>query len=256
MRIIDMVFSPTGGTQKVASALIEGLASSNDARYTVDLCAREAAAAAPQFAPQDLCVLAVPSYGGRVPAPALTRLSARSGNGAKAVLVVVYGNRAYDDTLLELADTAIATGFRPIAAVTAVAEHSIARCYAAHRPDTADIQELAGFGRHIRAAADDGQTACPALPGNRPYRVFGGVGFYPLPSDTCTGCGLCASLCPTGAVSARDPRQVDASLCIGCMRCETICPNHARHPASDKVAATREKLAKLCADRKANELFL
>lgn len=256
MRIIEMIFSPTGGTKKAADALIQGLAGVSDQRDTVDLCAREPAAAAPQFTPQDLCVLAVPSYGGRVPAPAITRLAAMKGNGAKAVLVVVYGNRAYDDTLLELADTATAAGFRPMAAVSAVAEHSIARCYAAHRPDAADIQELVGFGRHIRAAVDSGQEACPPLPGNRPYRAFGGVGFYPLSSDACTGCGVCASLCPTGAISAQDPWQVDQALCIGCMRCEAICPSHARRPVAEKVAATQTKLAKLCADRKANELFL
>ena len=54
----------------------------------------------------DLAVIAVPSYGGRVPTPAAERLAALHGNGARAVLVCVYGNRAYEDTLVELEDTA------------------------------------------------------------------------------------------------------------------------------------------------------
>lgn len=256
MRIVEILFSPTGGTKKVADALVRGLMTMADEGCVVDLCDRGMAISALHFTPNDLCVVAVPSYGGRVPVPAAARLALLNANGAKAVLAVAYGNRAYDDTLLELADLAKAAGFDVAAAVAAIAEHSIARCYAAHRPDDSDLRELVGFGQRIRGAVDRGQIRCPALPGNRPYRAFGGVGFYPLPGDSCTGCGVCAAQCPTGAISPMDPRQVDTCLCIGCMRCEAVCPSHARHPASDKVAATQSKLAKLCADRKANELFL
>ena len=256
MRIVSIVFSPTGGTKKVADALVQGLMAPADDICVVDLCDRGVAPAVPPFTSNDLCVLAVPSYGGRVPVPAITRLGALDGGGAKAVLAVAYGNRAYDDTLLELADTAKAVGFCPVAAVAAVAEHSIARCYAARRPDGSDLRELSGFGHRIRDALDQGRTHCPALPGNHPYRAFGGVGFYPLPTDPCTGCGACAAQCPTGAISLTDPHKVDASLCIGCMRCQVVCPNHARHPDPARVEATIQKLKTVCAGRKANELFL
>ena len=67
---------------------------------------------------------AVPSYGGRVPEIAVSRLKQMKGNGARAVLLVVYGNREYEDTLLELSDVMEAAGFSPVAAVAAVAEHS------------------------------------------------------------------------------------------------------------------------------------
>ena len=93
---------------------------------------------------EDLAVIAVPSYAGRVPAVAVQRLAAVKGNGARAVLVCVYGNRAYEDTLVELADTAKEAGFRVMAAVSAIAEHSIARQFAAGRPDAEDAQRLAG----------------------------------------------------------------------------------------------------------------
>ena len=73
-----------------------------------------------------MAVIAVPSYGGRVPGTAAGRLGAIRGNGARAVLVCVYGNRAYEDTLVELQDIAKQAGFRVTAAVAAVAEHSIA----------------------------------------------------------------------------------------------------------------------------------
>lgn len=90
-------------------------------------------------------MIAVPSYGGRVPQAATERLSAIRGNGAKAVLLCVYGNRAYEDTLVELEDTAKQAGFRVIAAIAAIAEHSIARQFATGRPDAQDQARLHTF---------------------------------------------------------------------------------------------------------------
>ena len=254
MKLYNIFFSPTGGTKKAADALCAGFSLSVQ---TVDLCDRNADFSAYHFTPQDICVFAVPSFGGRVPAPAAQRMAAMQGGGALAVLEAVYGNRAIDDTLIEMKDLAEKAGFRCIAAVSVVAEHSIARCYAAGRPDRADMAELTDFGRAIarklesRSLPDDLQ-----VPGNRPYRNFGGVGMIPMPGNACTGCGACARLCPTGAISAQDPRQVDGTLCISCMRCVAVCPEHDRHAEAEKVASTEAKLAKLCADRKANALFL
>lgn len=65
----------------------------------------------------ELCVIAVPVYGGRVAATALQRLQRLKGNGSPAILVVVYGNRDYEDALLELRDTAVQLGFVPLTAV-------------------------------------------------------------------------------------------------------------------------------------------
>ena len=71
---------------------------------------------------------------------AVRRLKALNGQGARAVLACVYGNRAYEDTLVEREDAARETGFRVIAAMAAVAEHSIARQFASGRPDEQDAQ--------------------------------------------------------------------------------------------------------------------
>lgn len=254
MKLYNIFFSPTGGTRKVADALCEGFSLPV---HAVDLCDRTLDFSALSFTPQDVCVISVPSFGGRVPAPAAQRMAALQGGGAMAVLVAVYGNRAIDDTLIEMQDLAEKAGFRCAAAVSAVAEHSIARCYAAGRPDQADREELRAFGRAVADKLESGREwKAPEVPGNRPYRNFGGVGMIPLPGDACTGCGVCASLCPTGAISAADPRQVDAALCVSCMRCVAVCPEHDRRVEPEKVAATEAKLAKLCADRKANKLFL
>lgn len=253
MNLYSLIFSPTGGTEKAALALCDGF---SRPVKTIDLCNAKFDFSSLCFTPQDLCVFAVPSFGGRVPGPAADRMSAVQGGGALAVLLVAYGNRAFDDTLIEMKDLAEKAGFRCVAAVAAVAEHSIARCYATGRPDAADRQELAGYGRQILAAVQANALPELKVPGNHPYRTFGGVGMIPLPDAGCTDCGTCAELCPTGAISVQNPARVDASLCISCMRCVAVCPTQSRHAETEKVAATEKKLAKLCADRKANALFL
>ena len=130
MSVYDMVFSPTGGTKRVSDLFTEAFCGQSS---HIDLTdhARDFSLS---FNREDICIVSVPSYGGRVPAPAVSRLAQMKGNGARAVLLVVYGNRAYDDTFAELQDTLEASDFCCTAAVAAVAEHSIMRRYASGRP--------------------------------------------------------------------------------------------------------------------------
>ena len=128
MKGYEISFSPTGGTQRAAGILAERLL---DAIVPVDLTDGREDFSSISLGKGDVAVIAVPSYGGRAPGTAVQRLSVIKGNGASAILVCVYGNRAYEDTLAELRDTAQSAGFHVICAVAAVAEHSIARQFAA-----------------------------------------------------------------------------------------------------------------------------
>lgn len=85
------------------------------------------------FGPDDLVLFGVPVYGGRIPSPAVQTLRRMQGSRTPAVLVAAYGNREYDDALLELADIAAANGFIPFAAAALIAEHSIMHSVAAGR---------------------------------------------------------------------------------------------------------------------------
>ena len=91
-------FSPTGGTRKVGDILASALGGAWEDR---DLTAPVEPLSLSQ---EDLVVLSIPTYGGRVPVGSLKGLSEVQGNGAKAVLVCVYGNRAWEDTLTEMQD--------------------------------------------------------------------------------------------------------------------------------------------------------
>ena len=252
MKCCEITFSPTGGTRKAADLLTDAL---GGAQVHVDLTARDAAGSA-AFSPEDTAVIAVPSYGGRVPATAAQRLSAINGGGARAVLLCVYGNRAYEDTLVELADIAGQAGFRVAAAVAAVAEHSILRQYAAGRPDAEDARQLRAFAGRILEKLSAGDSSLPRLPGHRPYRKPGGSGMVPQPGKSCTGCGLCAAHCPVGAIDPRDPGCTDKTRCISCMRCVSVCPQSARSVSPVLLAAADLMLKKACAGRKEAELYL
>lgn len=167
MKLYSIVFSPTGGTKQVADHLTGAL---EGEVTTVDLTDSKQDFRTVSLAKEDVAVISVPSYGGRVPAVAAERLGMVHGNGARAVLVCVYGNRAYEDTLAELDDTAKQAGFQVIAAVAAVAEHSIARQFAAGRPDAKDEKQLTAFAQQIQNKFSTGASSEPALPGNRPYK--------------------------------------------------------------------------------------
>ena len=253
MKIHEICFSPTGGTKRVSSMLCRALA---DETVTVDLTAREVDFGRVALTGEDIALIAVPSYSGRVPAIAAARLEAMHGNGARAILVCVYGNRAYEDTLIELRDVACRAGFRVIAAVAAVAEHSIVRQYATGRPDGEDEAVLRDFAARIRRKIDGGDLNEPTIPGNRPYRKAASAGIVPKATHACIKCGVCAAKCPVGAIDPQDPKREDKQRCISCMRCVAVCPHGARRVNRLMLALAGRMLKKACAERKACELHL
>lgn len=253
MRVFDIVFSPTGGTKKVSYYIANALEGETVA---VDLTDSGFGFRAVAMTKEDVAVIAVPSYGGRVPAVAVERLGMVRGNGVRAVLVCVYGNRAYEDTLVELEDAAKGAGFRVIAAVAAIAEHSIVRQFAAGRPDPQDAAQLAGFANQIQQKISAGDASEPTIPGNRPYKKAGGAGMVPKATKDCTACGACAAACPVGAIDKDDSKWVDKENCISCMRCVSVCPRGARKLNPVMLSAATKMLSKVCAERKECELFI
>lgn len=253
MKLYDIVFSPTGRTKQVAVLLTNAL---DGEVTTVDLTDSQQDFSTVALTQEDVAVISVPSYGGRVPAVAVERLARLNGQNARAVLVCVYGNRAYEDTLVELEDAAKQAGFGVIAAVAAVAEHSIVRQFAAGRPDAQDAKQLSNFAGQIQAKLSAGNCSEPAIPGNRPYKKAGGVGMVPKPTEHCTKCGVCAAECPVQAIDKGDPKKVDKKACISCMRCISVCPHSARKVNPLMLSAAGLALKKVCSERKECQLFL
>lgn len=252
MKLCEIYFSPTGGTKKVSDLLTSAWAEQWESLDLSD----------PQFpmtgfSKNDLCILSVPSFGGRVPDTAVQRLKKIQGNGAKAILVVVYGNRAYEDTLLELKDIAEQIGFSPVAAVAAIAEHSIMHQFAAGRPDKEDCNQLRSFSEKLKEHIISVKDFAPlSVPGNYPYKEYHTIPFYPRGNQTCTSCGICTDQCPVGAIPQETPSSLDEKRCIACMRCISVCPQKARGLDPTILEQTAKKMAPLFSERKSNELFL
>lgn len=230
---VSAVFSPTGGTAAIAKAITGGRGLAVDLSVPTPIV---------PVSPTSLLLAAAPVFGGRIPAVALKRLSTLTGSGP-AVAVAVYGNRDYEDALLELSDALKAGGFQVVAAAAFVAQHSIAPTIAAGRPDQSDLDNAARFGQAVLdKLAGPNPLAPVTVPGNAPYKDWKGVPFHPAAGDACVSCGLCASRCPVGAIPAGQPNQTDPDRCITCMRCVSLCPKGARTIPAPALQATTAML--------------
>ena len=255
MNVYKIIFSPTGGTEKVADIFANVF--DQDVK-TIDLTDYTVKFNKIELYKDDICIVAVPSYGGRVPDIAVKRLKMIKGNGARAVLIAVYGNRDYDDTLLELKNTLYISNFYSVAAVAAIAEHSVMNQFGQNRPDKNDIAELNTFAKKIKDHIETNTVSnSVAVPGNKPYKKYNGIPLKPsLKNDVCSSCGLCARKCPVEAISATAPHKTDKKKCISCMRCVKLCPSDARKVNGLLLKVASKKMKKECSVPKSNQLFI
>lgn len=257
-RTHGVVFSPCGGALK-ALRIMEGVLPPPVSECHLTLPANRKTPRT--FGPEDLVFMAFPVYGGRLPRMADEAFACLTADRTPAVLIAAYGNRDYEDTLLEMQRLAEGRGFVPFAAAAVLAEHVMAPEVAAGRPDTQDkagLEHFAGaaFARaqELASAADIAFTA----PGQEPYRKPPlQVPFTPESLDNCIRCNICATCCPTAAISLDDPKRIaDPERCIACMACVRNCRDHARTVTHPGFAQTAQRLRDTFMPRREPEFFL
>ena len=206
-----------------------------------------------------------------------TAAQADTGGGGR-LRPCTYGNRDYEDALVELYDLAVSLGLSPFAAGAFIGEHSYstpAMPIAEGRPDSMDLADASIFGGECaRKLESPGAFAPFHIKGNRPYKEpsrpasdtsrtaqsSSGSPAKPAPSvplttDGCPLCGECVRVCPTGAVSIDlNVRKVltDHTLCIHCCACVRACPAGLRTYTTPFTAFLHEH----CSARRDPETFL
>ena len=149
-KIRAVYFSPTGTTRKIITATAKGLSRAlKTSLEEHDFTLPKARTQPLRFTDSDLVVFGTPVYAGRVPNVLLPYLNTMQGNGALAIPVVLFGNRDYDDALIELRDILENNGLHTIAAGAFVGEHSFSRILAKDRPDMKDMDIVDEFVRKI-----------------------------------------------------------------------------------------------------------
>ncbi len=170
---MGVYFSPTQATKKIVTRVADGLAASFSGQKTaVDLTMPAARLEGLRFSGDEIVVFGVPVYGGRIPLLMAEPMAKLEGNGATAIAVAVYGNRHYDDALLEIADLLTAAGFSWSPAGAFIGEHSLTATGMAC-PDAADLAAKPTPLLPPSSKNGGGPGQPPQIPGNRPYKEAG-----------------------------------------------------------------------------------
>ena len=251
MTIINIFFSPSGTTKKVAEIMSGNFSQEKE---NCDLLHFQSEK---ELSNDDIAVVVMPVFAGRLPKTACERLSKIKGNDAKAIAVVNYGNAHVSDALLELVDILTENDFNVIAAASTVSHHSIFDGVAVGRPDDEDISKINDFAVKCIDKIESNESLKADIPGNRPYTDYKQLPFtISCDESVCAFCYDCVNVCPENAIPDDDPVATNLDICSRCTACISICPEDARSFTGDAFEAKKVDFEKANSERKEPEFYL
>lgn len=250
-KVTKIYFSPSGTTKTV----VEHIASNfTQEKETYDLLNFNADK---ELSSDDIAIVAMPVFAGRIPKTGRERLAKIKGNNTPAIAVVNYGNAHVTDSLIELVDLLKENNFNVIAAGSTVSHHSIFNGVAIGRPDESDIEKINEFAEKCKEKIESGNSLQSEIPGNRPYTYYKQLPFIVSCDETlCAFCYDCVSVCPEKAIPDDDPIDTDLDLCSRCSACISICPEDARMFTGDAFEAKKPEFESTNSERKEPVFYL
>ena len=252
-KVTKIIFSPSGSTEKIVDLFCQYANWNTVAK--IDLL-NDIEISDKTFKEDEIVIVAIPVFYGRVPEIVIQKLQEIKGDNTPVITLVVYGNRDYEDALLELSDNMESKGFVVYGAAAFIARHSIFPKVAKKRPDENDEDNISYFVKQCKKNLDQGIPPTLNIKGNRPYREYSDIPFSPKGNHRCTNCGICAKLCPVQAIDINSLKDTNKDICIKCTACIHNCPTHARSFKGLLYKMVNHKFNKQYREYKEPELFV
>ncbi|MDO5851324.1 MAG: EFR1 family ferrodoxin [Methanobacteriaceae archaeon] len=259
MQINEIYFSPTGTTKKIVRTISRNIKEElNSSTKNIDLTNLESRKKEYKFTKEDITIIGFPVYYGRVPTILNEVINNIKGENTKTIIIGVYGNRDYDDALLEIKNNLEKNGLNIIAAGAFIGEHSFSDKLAANRPDMKDLGIASDFAsKIIKKLETEEEENKLEITGNYPYKEFNEISASPKTTDDCIKCLACVQNCPTEIINSEDPKNfIDKNGCICCCACVKVCPTNAKYFDDERVVGAKTKLESICKERKEPKIFI
>ncbi len=241
-KIYEICFSPAGKTEKIIRQTGKELCrelKAEEPEY-VSITRPEERNTQLNFDENDFVLIAVPTYAGRVPNKIMPFIKENlKGNGTMGAAIVTYGNRNFDDSLIELRTLMTDNGFQIIGGGTFVCEHSFAQNLATGRPGPEDMLKAGELGAGLARKLIEKNEQVVELPGDKDFHAYyvpKGVDGKPAvflkakpvtDFERCINCGKCSEVCPMGSI-VHGKQYETTGICIKCQACIKVCPVNAR----------------------------